>query len=1496
MLILEDLDAKDTWTSEYFPVKAMHEPSDDSDYIAQLASECNEDPETFKKRILTDIEEDDRKDLLTYVDSETENSNLREDDAGIAGGADGIINLSYLEVEENCRRQLQRWKKEQDEHKEMNGATLGAQKAVLEKEIKEQDEKRDNWRKEFEKELLRLSAIQQEQEERLESDLKIKNEALEQELRNHQNKINKIETDLTIERKVFEEQKAIAKRCLEELQCNSAITIQKAFRAHRVYKMFAPILMQRKEDMKIKKELQRKMDMENKELEQKIKMKLEEKRRKDEEKKQQQEIEKTKIAEAKRKEIIEQELRQREYEKKKNEQKIRLEKAKLMKQEEKRKEEINCPIYSSCSPSEQEVNWAAKTAKRVEQKEERQQNHLQEIDVGNMVKSTEKNVNIKSISEMEPLEKTAKRIEENRESQEKQQQEIDAGNNIKIIEKNTESISDMDPKAKTSKKEEVNGEGQEKKTNDDERRPESILDVDSEEVNSTLEIDTGGSSMIHNESSKASQKGIESKTPSLVMTGGPVSSNKEPFYNTQSSVKHLEVEDMSRPAGNSHCQALNDGALSDQAEVKRLAWMKSCKPWTKILRENQKVVIKKTRQRKSSAAKQQPPLQEALILHNTPWQNLQQVTTVTLHDLPGCSLSTLSKCTKLKFLSLRRCGLTALDGLGSCKELQYVDVQENCISIINCEGLKNLRALLLSKNEITSIHGLEECENLMNLEVSFNQITRIAGLEALKNLQRLVLDHNQLISTKALERTPLLTYLDCSYNYLTELEGIQDCGLLQILKLQGNNLSEIPRLDNHVLIRELYLDDNNLTTLTDLSSYWLPLLQVFSVSQNSITQLSPFNTFISLEELDLSSNCLSELKLVSLWLEGCSNLRKLSICKNPFLQENKWRSTLHKTLPALRFLNDEEIKSEDNKFHTATPGSFMAFCQHQISSVSKLWHVVNSEEGVYLSLGKLKVYCNSLGEILRVSNVHRYAHEYGDTQVAEREDPEISRGRVSQLDLDRSQNGAHIISGPHEDKRTDTKQILLHQVPSVDEQSIVNAEQSNRGNRNESMKNQPQRSEISARKGTEECSKEVHAAVLIQSRWRGYVIRRDICYYTKLHEAASVIQSAWRQYHGRKISAIKNCTRPKTSEVKQQAATVIQAAWKGFFLRKRLAAALAAIDREELEDDFEEVNLEELTFDENVFEKGWSVDSAVFHSGAQHLFSKPERPKSYVPVEDREYSVPSFPQEAWVGSEGCALDRGHRYEKDSLASRSEKQDLSHVYSMKSNTDICFKSEKEEKISQEWGFKDASTAQLMLKRAQKMKSKQAKHKKMLDPAVRLALFKNSENKHIPVMPPKKAQAAKMEYFRAKDEELCQIKELDSEALARSRELTYQWLHTQCADINTTSSATSKGKRFLPELNHDVLNGRRVQLVTNSPLSKEVDDLDLLSIKSGSTLSQNREEKVRTQRSSGTSSGRNVFAPVKINSGPQRKERISFRDNPVHFSGGWGGGKKKGKAVK
>lgn len=59
-----------------------------------------------------------------------------------------------------------------------------------------------------------------------------------------------------------------------------------------------------------------------------------------------------------------------------------------------------------------------------------------------------------------------------------------------------------------------------------------------------------------------------------------------------------------------------------------------------------------------------------------------QVTTVTLEDLPGCSLSTLALCTQLQFLSLRRCGLKSLEGIKQLQQLCYIDVQVDYYTII----------------------------------------------------------------------------------------------------------------------------------------------------------------------------------------------------------------------------------------------------------------------------------------------------------------------------------------------------------------------------------------------------------------------------------------------------------------------------------------------------------------------------------------------------------------------------------------------------------------------------------------------------------------------------------------------------------------------------------------------------------------------------------------------------------------------------------------------
>ncbi|XP_038936041.1 leucine-rich repeat and IQ domain-containing protein 1-like [Rattus norvegicus] len=201
---------------------------------------------------------------------------------------------------------------------------------------------------------------------------------------------------------------------------------------------------------------------------------------------------------------------------------------------------------------------------------------------------------------------------------------------------------------------------------------------------------------------------------------------------------------------------------------------------------------------------------------------------------------------------------------------------------------------------------------------------------------------------------------------------------------------------------------------------------------------------------------------------------------------------------------------------------------------------------------------------------------------------------------------------------------------------------------------------------------------------------------------------------------------------------------------------------------------------------------------------------------------------------------------------------------------------------------------MLKRAKKMKSR--KLRKKLEPSVRLALFKKNKNKLSVTKSSKKSQLRRDNYFADEEEEAASKATAAKEKLERSKEYTYQWLHTQVGFPEATSSRNVKCNHFLPELDPDVLNGGRVQLVARL-VSREDTDLDLFSMTSASTLSVNKEKKSQTHRySTGSSSGSNkgIIAPMITHTRPSIKERISFRDNPVQLSGGWGSGKRKVKS--
>ncbi|XP_067855557.1 leucine-rich repeat and IQ domain-containing protein 1 isoform X3 [Heptranchias perlo] len=1370
----------------------------------------------------------------------------------------------------------------------------------------------------------------QQQQAELEKKIRLDQEALEQELKHHEEIIHSMQIKMDKERRVFEDEQAKQRKRVKKLQYRAATTIQARFRAHMVHKKYAPILKERLDERKRKKDLQLRMEQERRDFEEKIKRKLEERKRSEEEEGRKQE-------EAKRLQREEQKQRQIEYEKKKEQERQRLEKERQLKLEELQK--------------------LQQEEKRKELQKKKKEEKLQEAER----KKTEESKLLEERNRKEGL-------------KQREEKKIEKEDDLRLIEEG--NINPNITKNKEPKQDENSSENVYVPMNENTCLPHNI------QKNSTLINDNGVVGQCTVE--MATDTKLEMKLPAgevvkstaentlsiefsvtipkninLLQTvslcavtdrlPGRQSGEGKSVLNTDDSKLHneglIDAHNITESVNlNLEGRSLAKGlTLPDHVEQKRLSWMKMCAPWSKISRENKRKKVKQRIRLRHNPVCRLPALSPEVILHSGVWASLQQVTTVTLQDLPSCSLSTLSQCLRLQSLTLRNCGLETLEGINNCKGLKYIDVQENNIQNIHCLELEDLCILLLSHNQITSMHGLEKCSNLRVLELSHNNITRIGGLESLKKLQRLVVDHNQLISTNGLSETPTLLYLDCSFNYLNSIEGIDNCGLLQNLKLQSNSLSELPRFGNHVLLRELYLDDNSISSLKVLSEYWLPMLQHLSISQNSLTHLTTMSDLLLLERLNVSNNRLSDLKSFLLCLNGCHGLLELLLDGNPFQQESGWRCSILKILPSLKVVDGERISSTDescaDRSSRPSPGSFLALCQAQLQDFELLLKRHETELELD-SLEVTEIRCQHCEELMQLAEECRYAHEYGELCITEEKkhpnslhEEELSVGKQhNKLTINHTkQNSQYTDSRVISDqvqtavtyfsenrKQSDYSHIACQDSEYYDPRLLANEEGTAISLQDFKIRKGPVHSEynrIASEPRKEESlmgkhqqhisegNLENYAATVLQSYWRGYIIRRHIHMYMILHNAASVIQTAWRDYYDRMKVALRNSAWGPakkwkifdgSEERRHRAATIIQACWRGCLLRKKLSHALAAVQTEE-EDDFEEVNLSEFTFDEATLDKDWITLDPQTSPQTLPIVNHYLQPKTPAHCTTDSFGLPRHLAQAWQGDDINTVEKCGNPSSSpattsvSHSSRSHSRTVSRFSEATSYGKQNFRSEKEEKISEEWGFKDAHTAQLMLKRAQKMKSKKAEAKKLLDPIVRLALFKNKKNKYPPVKLSKKI-CDRVEYFRA-PEEFIRQDTISAEKLQKSRELTYQWLHTQIANYELTNSRIMKNHHFLPQLDPEVLHGGRVQLMA-SPVGREGSDLDVVSVTSGSGINQPSD---RFNYSHWHSTGSTkTTVPLKTIPKPLKQERISFRNSRVRLSTGWGSGKRRGKS--
>ncbi|XP_068594980.1 leucine-rich repeat and IQ domain-containing protein 1 [Brachionichthys hirsutus] len=1258
----------------------------------------------------------------------------------------------------------------------------------------EDDKQKARIEGDFQRELRKIMDAEKQHQEELELMEKRAQEKLEEEFLLRQEMIGKLQRRVEEEKNKREEEQ---KRLVEEKERK---------REEEKIKMEA-------ERRRTEEETRRKEEEER--MEESKRMKEEEMRRRREEKKREEE---DRMIKDKREE--EQKRLVEEKERKGEEEKIKIE-AERRRMEEERKTEVLKRIKEEERKSEEE-----EMRRREEKKREEEDRMIKEEEIRKMKEEEEKNKReeeqkrlveekeremeeekIKMEAERRRMEEETRRKEERRREEKKREEEYRMIKEEEI--RRQRDDKKIDEEMRLHDKEGCEGRDQDSKRKDREKKDEKKsknMEAEKEEMGEKMEEET----RLKEEETKTVQD-----------------SGKQKQHGSSTDHHESDVETDSKN------QAVKPSPAA--AEQRRLSWMKDCVSWSELSLQNRRKHNASARSRRGARrvaeAGALPALPPASLLQSTSWRTLREVTSVTLEDLPACSLSTLALCPQLQSLSLRRCGLKALEGVNQLKQLCFIDVQENDISFVDCENMQSLRILLLSDNKLSSIHGLEGVENLDILELSRNSITRIAGLVSTRRLQRLSVDHNQLISTKGLKDVYTLLHLNCSHNHLDRVEGLENNALLNTLDLRANGLTKPPSLNNQVLLRELYLDDNSISSLQGLTACWLPLMQHLSVAQNRITQLPPMSGVLSLLNLDLRFNCLSELQNLCESLEGCRCLGDVRLSGNPLQQDNGWRSALQKALPGLRAFADVETGSDvappaGQPLSVASDNGFLMFCQAQLQETHDLQRRHRRElSEASSSVEAMKTWERHFTEALRLAAEHRFAHEYGDTTAADQRRTAAQTGE-GMLDTD-----------------------------CADGEKLTEMESNGKA---------PPLASNSDGIG---CSRTVGASVQDTGR-----------------ETLSNTRS------GSFLSLATKCT------ISSKVETPAVSNQHDLDLKKRLTSALAAVTCLDAgEDDIgEEVDINDLIFDEALLESNWILPLSgdfvprYYPVSEQPLLLKPPGP---VPEPSPHILPPPLvweeSKQAWETPEqvDCGLQ--------SVSPVNSNRSMSPA----SASAVSSRSERSERILEEWGFTHSHTALLMLKRAQRMKPKKQhpnKHRAMASyPSLRpppdalkqyrrgIQVRGGQEGASVEASEGNRERRVSSCYWGGEAEPGL----LPAEEPKRTQKVgTQQRLQSEAAD--------SESARFLPEISSDVLNGGPVQLVADPGYSERQHQARGLWASSTFVDQPSKENDYPRRRS--LSHGRDkVPSPQQTSSAQTKRERISFRDNPVQMSGGWGGGKKRSK---
>ncbi|XP_022108649.1 leucine-rich repeat and IQ domain-containing protein 1-like [Acanthaster planci] len=1499
---------KDLEECELLLKDASQEDGDEFYYqsaeMKELAFVLGEDPDELRDRVLSEVEDEERKESDHVRDHVGGHLTDPETDLGdktdllhqqlalhttgeltMFGAADFLEQKAWkdlLELDNKLKQQ------ERDMLQE-------AQHQILQQTSRDKlkDQNRSAKQKQHSDELKQLQQQRQIFQEKAEQELELESKKRQEDFCKHQAEIERFAQETEKEKQEFEHHLAADREFKQRQRLQAATLIQAAVRSYRVRRKYLPRLKRLREERQQRQLQNRQMEIValRRAEEQRRKREREEKKKKEEE-------------ERRRKE----EIRRRELEERQKQE--RLEKERID-QERKRIEMLEK------QKREEEKHQHEEQLKKEREVEERTQEILSKIK--NETNSTSK-VTDEKLTDNERVDHVDVHDGPTYESVEVFLTKTQESQTLKHKYTDTDLIEGQPANTSIQTSNQIMPD----KTLDTSLPANPAMDVQLQNHNSTSsqEADRGSPKLISGDSVrecitkkeaaatilKGSTLQVLSETIDVYpdRKGAVLDSDAQCNAGQAILEKVKSVEDLHHQKSNTNL------ALGANLEARRLLWIQGCVSLRCHIKD---VECKETRRplRRVHGANKLPALKASqLLAASQPGSQLSQVTTVMVENSPPFSLSSLTTCPRLICLHIEHCGVVLLEGLDQCADISYIDLQHNKVEALHCWDKAQLTQLMLQDNKLTSTYGLDGCTQLRYVQLCKNNITRTGGLESLTNITHLDISHNQLVGISGIGQLVHLQDLNLSHNHLSSVQELHTCCLLQRLNIESNSLVEMPPVQDHVLLNNLRLSDNSISHVTPLSQAWLPMLQHLSLAQNGIFDLADIKYCLMLTRLDISHNCITDMNVIVEALRECYQLQDLCLEGNPVTQEDQYRCTVLGTLTWLHVLDHEAVMKPVSIPSARTPLERMCLSQLHVQDKLRTTY----QQHTASIMGK------SASSILQVHQVrdaymkcsleqaiaHRCMHETADlaeiqhalpcsqeaifyeyiSMQTNTEEYRTESSNVTPLDGCNTKdcNAQRALSGhspvddtvnvpPGRQDSANSAKICDHS-PTVDHtktmefiagvsscdqmqpavmdcipapdvfptSSIVTQHPSISDPSHQTHFVGPSptsavicRPDIDENRGTQSLLQQnSHAATVIQARWKGYLVRRNLDVHAKQYLAALRIQALWR----------------------------------GFKVRKMVALARQAVRYHDSEDE------DEAMFYDEVDPAAWdfaqaNVDSEWLPSDTPSIPRiHPCVPATQTQVQPVQaltrHDIPEPPRQAWYASPIPPANVYTSRNSQSSPHLISKPPIPPVHSSPaSDTPRTTKSHKQDQISQEWGFKDSTTAELMMKRAKKLSKGAGTHKKKaLDPLQRYQHMKKVHDS-TRVVPSPKRGVQRQEFFQAREQEIQNTMAAQRKEKEHKDARTLEWVHSHTGvpdDMLQEYGRQSSSEPNLPAISPNAIQGR-VQLMA-SPL------LELQSIDGASSVSSTS-HRPRSHSFSSHSHEELRLPAIKTNSAPSGRTR-------------------------